>query len=1082
MKKYISFIIILICFGVLSYSNAIAANQGDGKKGKTGNTGLQKIGADPSQTILDINNITSWIAGNGYMAPVVGQSWNGTFPKGTIGAIYQEGIVWGGLVNDGGTPVVRVGGNTYTSGATQLTRVVRVRPDYLTADLTSDAANFFVEPVGAVTAAQIQQIKDQYARDWAEWPANLGAPYEDVDNNGAYDPNVDIPGIPGASQTIWVQYDDRNSSDVYGSPPIGLKVSETLWGYAYSGALGNITFRKVDIYYEGTASSAANSQIDSMYIVQWADPDVGTYSDDYAGCDTSLNLGYAYNGEPNDALYTGTYGLAPPAVGYDFFQGVSHYTGNPADSVIFDLKYRTGWQYTNPKPLSTFVYFTPSSQWQDPDFDYNGTLQWYNLMRGVKPRPFYPAAEVFPSDVADYTPYGVYLLDGDPVAGTGKIDGVADPKADRRICNVTGPFTLNLHDTTEIVVALVGGLGSDYLNSITVLKQNDLLAQQVYNNLFVVPSVPAPNVQTTALDGKVILNWGFDPTSVNKIESTDIQDYSFEGYDVYQLPSATSSLEDGVLLKTFDKVDGITQIFDTTTAGANNEINIPVLVENGSDNGITRTMTLTTDQFTHLPFRNGQEYYFAVTAYAFNPAPAYPFHTVKSAVQIKIVIPQQPNPGVRYNGVAGDTLAVIHSATTVKSDGSVVPIVIDPTKTNGDKYKVTFNSDGSWNLIYSVKNTTLLSNQTNQSGDGNYLILDGIQTKVIGPSAGIKSNASNEAAGMVETVYGGTTLTPSQYDAAGTAFEGNAVWHSLNSTAGSPNRYYVSAGGGGGTLDRFTRSIENTKGYNFALKFTDTTQAGNNDWGAWAFDDGEIAHVPFQLWRYDQATGDSVRLIPFLYSGGAGTPGVFGTAYTDPYFGYDATPWIYWYYDPAGYDAFAAACAAGDVAAANNFGTVEYFSRMTFGDYDGDGKIAPPGTVIKINMNAPNGPADTYSFTAPTVTSSTDLAKADVEKINVFPNPYYGFNSREVSRSQHYVTFSHLPQQATIRIFDLAGVQVNKIDKNDQTQFAKWNLVNVNNLPVASGIYVVYIDMPQLGVQKILKVAIVQEQQILPVY
>ncbi len=45
----------------------------------------REVTASPSQTIMDINNITSWIRGDGYHEPVVGYSWNGTFPRGTAG-------------------------------------------------------------------------------------------------------------------------------------------------------------------------------------------------------------------------------------------------------------------------------------------------------------------------------------------------------------------------------------------------------------------------------------------------------------------------------------------------------------------------------------------------------------------------------------------------------------------------------------------------------------------------------------------------------------------------------------------------------------------------------------------------------------------------------------------------------------------------------------------------------------------------------------------------------------------------------------------------------------------------------------
>ncbi len=38
------------------------------------------------------------------------------FPKGTGGAIYKDGIVWGGMVNDGNEQSPRVGGTTYADG------------------------------------------------------------------------------------------------------------------------------------------------------------------------------------------------------------------------------------------------------------------------------------------------------------------------------------------------------------------------------------------------------------------------------------------------------------------------------------------------------------------------------------------------------------------------------------------------------------------------------------------------------------------------------------------------------------------------------------------------------------------------------------------------------------------------------------------------------------------------------------------------------------------------------------------------------------------------------------------------------
>lgn len=120
-----------------------------------------------------------------------------------------------------------------------------------------------------------------------------------------------------------------------------------------------------------------------------------------------------------------------------------------------------------------------------------------------------------------------------------------------------------------------------------------------------------------------------------------------------------------------------------------------------------------------------------------------------------------------------------------------------------------------------------------------------------------------------------------------------------------------------------------------------------------------------------------------------------------------------------------------------------------------------------------------FSFTAPAPGYSSTLAKSQLDQINVFPNPYYGVNSEEVNKYNRFVTFSHLPEKANIKIFNLAGVLVRSIEKDDVDQYQRWDLANNYGLPVASGLYIAYIELPDLGETKILKVAVIQEQQIL---
>ncbi|NUM78016.1 T9SS type A sorting domain-containing protein, partial [candidate division KSB1 bacterium] len=113
--------------------------------------------------------------------------------------------------------------------------------------------------------------------------------------------------------------------------------------------------------------------------------------------------------------------------------------------------------------------------------------------------------------------------------------------------------------------------------------------------------------------------------------------------------------------------------------------------------------------------------------------------------------------------------------------------------------------------------------------------------------------------------------------------------------------------------------------------------------------------------------------------------------------------------------------------------------------------------------------------------ASQDLALASAKTIGVFPNPYYAFNPQETSRLSRFVTFNNLPPNSpvTIRIFNLAGQLVNRIEKNDASQFARWNLLNFSNLPVASGMYIAHIEIPELGHAQVLKLAVIQEGEVL---
>ena len=300
----------------------------------------------PGISVLNINNIAYWIGKDG--AYTTAGSPNGTmadYPIFTGGFIYSDGMLWGAKVKgDGQGDEVRVGGSTYNHGL-KAGRIItdangavlgsddpvnnhvwRVRKDWASADLTVDAANYYAVGTGDVSAAQIAVVKNQYEYDWYNWPAAWGAPYHDVNGDGSYDPAVDVPGYPGADQTMWTIANDvplivnadgdsigyqSTAPNLYGADPIGIELQITLWGYAFgaSDPLGNNIFKQAKMKYMGLPGTPDGAMLDSLYFTQWSDPDLGTYTDDYVGCDIDLSFGYVYNGNRLDGVFNGIFNL-----------------------------------------------------------------------------------------------------------------------------------------------------------------------------------------------------------------------------------------------------------------------------------------------------------------------------------------------------------------------------------------------------------------------------------------------------------------------------------------------------------------------------------------------------------------------------------------------------------------------------------------------------------------------------------------------------------------------------------------------------------------------------------------------------
>ena len=513
------------------------------KSGPASPRSIPSVAGLPAYSAINVNGITSWTGASGSSnhSPT---GRDGTyFPRKTGPVVYQDGIVWGAKIFNSafeasGTPAdtqsIRVGGNLWAVGLSTAAgyvtglgptavaisptnpraRVYRIRRDYRTMtveELTRDAADMNEIADTAATNAQRDSIKARYEQDWINWPVDLGSPY--IERNGVpgyqapppFDSSFtadsllgkyDEPGVAGdpdapADQVLWTVFNDLDtalSRKIAGSLPLGLEIRKTVWAYK-SGTLDNVYFTRHQITNKGgvDTSKAAGDQkgtfwLDSMYVAQWADVDVGAGSDDLLGCDSALALGFAFNGNATDLVFT-PLGLAPSAVAYRLIAGPIQFT-NGADTAFYGSHRIPKYKNIG---MSAFCYYASATPYSESGFsDYNvGTSRWWKVLNGYAPVGTFSDP---PQKYGFLWPFTRFQFSGDPIAGTGRLDGLGTPDSpapgERRMVLVTGPISLAPGQTNEMVIAVAAGNGADRLSSLTLAKTATELAKQMFESGF----------------------------------------------------------------------------------------------------------------------------------------------------------------------------------------------------------------------------------------------------------------------------------------------------------------------------------------------------------------------------------------------------------------------------------------------------------------------------------------------------------------------------------------------------------------------------------------------------------------------
>ncbi|MBO6516493.1 MAG: hypothetical protein JJ975_08065, partial [Bacteroidia bacterium] len=510
------------------------------------------------------------------------------------------------------------------------------------------------------------------------WPGNgrggnepdLLAPFFDEDSNGIYEPfNGDYPVLQTEcrgtvvardkntpsdqpDQMLWFVYNDRGNihSETQGQAQ-GLELQTTAFAYATNDEINNMTFYTTRIINRG-------SNLSNTYFGQWVDPDLGNYSDDYVGCDVGLSLGFCYNGDDNDEGILG-YGLNPPSIGVDFFEGPKKDTvGADGQDTLIELG------------MSKFVYY-------DNDFTNFGNPQtpihYYNYLRGLwKNGDCLTRDEANGRTGSNCTDY-IFPGTTDPENERDWTEATAtNTPADRRFLQTSGPFTLKQGAVNKITVGVVWAKASSggATGSLDLLKASSRKAQELFDNCFDILDGPdAPPTEVRELSNELVFMFN-DTRRIEAYEEStksdgEIVTYRFQGYRIYQLKNAsvgTGDLEDIDKARevfSCDLQDSISRLvnqpFDEVLGQP-----LPKLKIDGPNDGLVHSVSITEDEFatgSNKTLVNHKPYYYMVVSYAALPGHRDLEYLAGRKIQEFSAIPHQTAPemgGVKLNGGYGD--------------------------------------------------------------------------------------------------------------------------------------------------------------------------------------------------------------------------------------------------------------------------------------------------------------------------------------------------------------------------------------------------------------------------------------------
>ncbi|HEX9951395.1 MAG TPA: T9SS type A sorting domain-containing protein [Rubricoccaceae bacterium] len=613
--------------------------------------------------------------------------------------------------------------------------------------------------------------------------------------------------------------------------------------------------------------------------------------------------------------------------------------------------------------------------------------------------------------------------------------------------------------------------------------------------------------------------------------------YNFEGFNIYRYTNSSFETSTRELVATYDVVNGVTTVidqqFDNDLGGLRDFV-----VARGTDSGIQYSFDLPNlTNYTDYFYGVTAYAYNEESTPKINESSATTI-TVRPArlaggVETQSTVGTPLTTTAATNRGAGTVAARVVDPTRITGDTYEVRF-FNPTDADG----AAVTSVTTYSIINTRTNQVVLDGQAYyaQSGQAypqgnNVAVVDGFTFDVNGPEAGFRDfqTVSNAAGPIVPPLDG--AMDPNGA-ANGSQFPdgGRETDHlqtpplptgAVRQQIRDASRWGIHTACNSTVTGQDRLNCDYSSGaFNFVLR---TLRPGGANIPALGASDYEIRFtagpnfgyvnfstpmalipVPFELWDIGTIEGpsDDVRMFPIINEWPATATGTTGNGIFD--LGADhstsggaddpQTDWIYWFRPEnvtpgrAGYDA-ALAAAQSQAPGTYDFTGLseEVMARMVLVNFNGgtaysgtyNSPMPETGTTFRILTFKPNQPGDAFTINTAgaqrTEATEEDIQRS-LDRIAAVPNPYFGSSTYESGNLSRVVRFTNLPEQpATIRIFTVSGSLVTTLNKTSSDRSLDWNLESSNNLPVASGMYLVHVDIEGVG-ERTLKLGVVNRR------